>query len=124
MVESSCSYLVEQSCFATKNEQVTELLVNFRCRSVSENPVLTPFCLQSAAFRSLVGLHCRVEFTGGIWAWYLGGAKVVSFSSVGSCSYVARSAFDFVAVDLAQISEQVAKIHRCFVNRVCDLSPF
>ena len=64
------------------------------------------------------------------WAWYLGGAKIESFRSVGQLcvASVARSAFDFAAVVVAQfglpISEQVAKIHRRFAVRSCDLRPF
>ena len=60
------------------------------------------------------------------WAWYLGGAKLESFHSVGKLWVV--SAFDFVAVVVAQlglsISEQVAKIHRRFAVCSCDLCPF
>ena len=129
MVESRCSYLVEQFFFATKNEAGHWALTNFR--SVSENPVLTQLCLHSTEFWSLVGLQWWVElvmFTGGgvqIWAWCLGGAKILSLSSVSSCSYVTfcvrlRCSWPCTI----PISEQVAKIHRCFVIRGCDLHPF
>ena len=63
-------------------------------------------------------------------AWYLGGAKIELCHSVGQLcgASVAHSAFDFVAVVVAQfglpISEQVAKIHRRFAVRSCDLCPF
>ena len=60
------------------------------------------------------------------WAWYLGGAKLESFHSVGQLWVV--SAFDIVAVVDTQfglpISEQVAKIHCRFAVCSCDLRPF
>ena len=87
--------MVEQSFFSTKNEAVhravsktsaVALLVRVKKILLS---VLTPLCLHSAVFSmfavELVTLYIVVQK----WAWCLGGAKIVSLGSVGSCSFVA-----------------------------------
>ena len=69
-----------------------------------------------------------VEFKSGHGIWEeLKSYRSGQLAAVGSVA-LSHSVFNFVAVDVAQfvlpISDQVAKIHRCFVVHSCGLRPF
>ena len=71
------------------------------------------------------GHHAHAPSGCGIWEEL----RSCSVGHAGSCvQLLSHSAFDFVAVVVAQlglpISEQVAKIHRRFAIRSCDLCQF
>ena len=73
------------------------------------------------------GHHAHVASGRGIWEELKSNCDAHAQSGMPAASVV-RSAFDFVAVVVAQfglpISEQVAKIHLHFAVRSCDLCPF
>ena len=77
------------------------------------------------------GHHAHAPSGRGIWEELKSNCDAHAQSGMPAAQCVqllSRSAFDFVAVVVAQfglpINEQVAKIHRRFFVRSCDLCPF